>query len=312
MDFKYEKIFTNFKEVQSFIEDVKQCCKIKGFTPDAVMGIEGGGEIMAIVASDAFGLDIQSSMVDKKKNILIVSGLTTPRSIGVFFKKDAQFKENNASDKVFIASMFHRPDIDKNPEQDNPHFSFHQLYNDQKVIFPWKIYSSMREDMEKERSPFCPNFWEDAPDVVVNAESADETAKLTKRFVPWQNMEPFFEHIRSYLKETGKKPAAVYGPPRGGVIYAKSLSDYLCLPWSAELDNNMIYIEDIFDTGKTAEKIADFENIISVAMTCRSCKSRVKPDVCFMDAEDYWMVHPHERYQNGYYSSVIKTVNDKN
>jgi len=309
MDFKYEKIFVTFKEVQSFMEDVKQCCEKRDFKPDAIIGIEGGGEVMEIIASDVFGKDIQTSAFDKKKKLLVVSGLTTPRSISAYFKVDKQFKENNASDQLFVASMFHRPDINKNPDQEFPHFSFHQLYNDQKVVFPWKIYSSMRQDMEKDQSPYCPNYWEDAPDTVLNEGKPNQEIR---RFVPWHYMEPFFEQIRAYLKETGKKPEAVFGPPRGGVIYAKALSDYLGLPWSAELDNNMIYVEDIFDTGKTAEKIADFENVTSVAMTCRASKSIIKPDVCYLDAEEYWMVHPHERYQSGYASSNIKTINDRN
>lgn len=314
MDFKYDKIFPNFKEVQRFMEDVKHCCDMKNFKPAAIIGIEGGGEVMEIVASDVFGLDIQMSAFDKTKKVLVVSALTTPRSIAAYFKKDERLKGTDNGDQVFIASMFHRPNIDNSSDNDdsNPNYSFHQLYNDQKVVFPWKIYSSMREDMEKERSPFCPNYWEDAPDMVVNEDGADAAAKITKKFVPWHYMEPFFEQIRGYLKETGKKPQAVFGPPRGGIIYAKALSDYLAIPWSAELENNMIYAEDIFNTGKTAEKIADFENVISVAMAYRAGKCSVKPDVVFMDAEDYLMVHPHERYQNGYNSDVIKTINDRN
>jgi hypoxanthine phosphoribosyltransferase len=299
MDFKYEKIYTNFKEVQCFMEEVKQCCDKKDFKPDAVIGIEGGGELMEIFASDVFGKDIQSSIFDKEKKILVVSAVTTPRSISAYFKED------NADEHFFVASMFHRPDIGKNPDQGYPHFSFQQLYNDQKVIFPWKIYSSMREDMDHERNPYCPNYWEEAPDTILNEGTPEE---VTRRLVPWHYMEQFFEQIRAYLKENGKKPDAVFGPPRGGIVYAKALSDYLGLPWSAELDDNMIYAEDIFDTGKTAEKIADFENIISVAMTYRAAKSVVKPDVVFLDAEEYLMVHPHERYQNGYTSNVVKTV----
>jgi hypoxanthine phosphoribosyltransferase len=309
MDFKYQKIYINFKEVQGFMENVKHCCDKRDFKPDAVIGIEGGGEVMEVVASDVFGKDIQISTFDKNKKILVVSGLTTPRSISAYFKKDERFAKNCASNQLFIASMFHRPDIDNNPNQEYPHFSFHQLYNDQKVVFPWKIYSSMREDIEKEQSPYCPNYWEDAPDTVVNENTPNQE---TRRFVPWHYIEPFFEQIRAYLKETGKKPDAVFGPPRGGIIYAKALSDYLGLPWSAELDDNMIYAEDIFDTGKTAEKTADFKNIINVAMTYRAGRSVTKPDVAYLDAEEYWMVHPHERYQNGYDSESIKTINDRN
>ena len=88
MDFKYGKIYINFKEIQRFMEDVKKCCEIKGFKPDAIIGIAGGGELMGILASDVFGKDIQLSDVDKSKKLLVVSGLTTPRSISAYFKED--------------------------------------------------------------------------------------------------------------------------------------------------------------------------------------------------------------------------------
>jgi len=304
MDYANKKIYPHFTDVQQYMEQVKDYCDKKGFKPEAVMKLDGS-EIFDIVASDTFGLDIQRSRVDKNKKLLIVGGLTTPRTIGKYVKAGEQSRENNEDDNVIVTSMFHRMNLkDLSPEKIiTPHFAGNNLFNDEHVVFPWQIWSSMREDMEKGISAFSPNYYEIAPDITVNDGTPDEVIKC---LVPWQNIELLCEEVYRYLKTTGKKPAAVFGASRSGHIYAQSISDYLGIPWSANLWHNMIYTEDIFISGRTAEKIGDYKKIITVAMNYRVGKSLVTPDVSL--GEDLrFTCSPHERYQNGFTSKVVRT-----
>ena len=308
MDFKNGKVYPHFKEIQRFMEDIKDVCDAKGFKPDAVMKIDGS-EIFDIIASDTFDIDIQISQLDRTKKLLIVGGVTTTRSIKKYFTVNEELKENAIGENIMLASFMHRPVLDSaNPDSEvKPHMSYHQLLNDEDVVFPWEIWGSMREDMDKGLSPYTPNYFESAPDIVVNKGQKDEH---TKRFTPWHQMELLCEKTRSFLKETGRKPDAVFGTARSGHIYAKVLSNYLDLPWSAELRKNMIYADDTFDSGKTAEIVGDFKNITTVAMNYRGDRTTVMPEVTMGDQEAFWTCGPHERNQNGYTSHVIRTAQD--
>lgn len=304
MDYANKKIYPHFTDVQVYMENVKNYCDKKGFKPEAIMKLDGS-EIFDIVASDTFGLDIQFSRIDKKKKLLIVGGVTTPRTIHKYVSAEGKSGETSDNDNVFVTSMFHRINLkDMDPEKIiTPHFSDNNLFNDEHVVFPWQIWSSMREDMEKGLSAFSPNYYEVAPDITVDDGTPDG---ITKCLVPWQNIELLCEEVYRYLKTTGKKPDAVYGASRGGQIYAQAISDYLGIPWSAKLWHNMIYTEDIFKSGKTAEKIADYKKIITVAMNYRAEKTLVTPDVSL--GEDRRLTcSPHERYQNGFTSKVVRT-----
>ena len=304
MDYANKKIYPHFTDVQHFFEQVKDYCDKKGFKPEAIMKLDGS-EIFDIVASDTFGLDIQCSRIDKKKKLLIVGGVTTPRTISKFMTTGEQSDENRANENLLVTSMFHRINFkDINPERIvTPHFSGNNLFNDEHVVFPWQIWSSMRDDINDGLNAFSPNYYEVATDIIVNKGTPDE---VTKCLVPWQNVELLCEEVYRYLKTTGKKPVAVFGASRGGQIYAQSISDYLGIPWSANLWHNMIYTEDIFKSGRTAEKIEDFKGIITVAMNYRAEKTLVTPDVS-LGEDRRSTCSPHERYQNGFNSSVVRT-----
>jgi len=304
MDYANRKIYPHFTDVQHYMEQVKDYCDRKGFKPDVIMKLDGS-EIFDIVASDTFGLDIQCSHFDKNKKLLVVGGVTTPRTISKYFRDDEQSSENKGNDNVVVTSMFHRINFStENPGRIiTPHFAGNNLYNDEHIIFPWQIWSSMREDIQNGLSAFSPNYYESAHDIVVNPGTPEE---VTKCLVPWQNIELLCEEVYRYLKTTGKKPDAIFGPARGGHIYAQALSDYLGLPWAANFWHNMIYVSHIFDSGKTAEKVDDFKKIITVAMNYRGGKSAVMPDVS-LGSDHRLTCNPHERYQNGFTASVVRT-----
>ena len=304
MDYANKKIYPHFTDVQHYIEELKDYCDKRGFKPEAIMKLDGS-EIFDIVAADTFGLEIQCTWLDKNKKLLIVGGVTTPRTIGKYVKTGERSDENSEDDKVLVASMFHRINLkDMNPERIViPHFACNNLYNDEHVVFPWQIWSSMREDIENGLNAFSPNYYEAAPDITINKGTSNE---IVKCLVPWQNVELLCEEVYRYLKTTGKKPAAVFGASRGGQIYAQSISDYLGLPWSANLWHNMIYTEDFFDSGRTAAKIGDFKKMITVAMNYRAEKSLVTPDVS-LGEDRRQTCSPHHRYQNGFTSRVVRT-----
>jgi len=304
MDYANKKIYPHFTDVQHYMEQVKDYCDRRGFKPDAVMKLDGS-EIFDIIASDTFGLDIQNSRFDKKKKLLIVGGITTPRTIGKYIKAGEPTGEGGEEDNILVTSMFHRLNIrDQNPDKMIlPHFTGNNLFNEEHIVFPWQIWSSMREDIKNGLNAFSPNYYEVAPDITINRGTPNE---VTKSLIPWQNIEVLCEEVYRYLKTTDRKPSAVFGSSRSGYIYAQAISDYLDIPWSAKLWHNMIYTEDVFDSGKNAEKCDDFKRIITVAMNYRSEKTVIMPDVC-LGEDPRFTCSPHERYQNGFTSRVVRT-----
>jgi len=308
MDYANKKIYPHFTEVQHYLEQAKEYCSRKGFKPEAVMKLDGS-EIFDVVASDTFGIDIQNSWFDKRKKLLIVGGVTTSRTISKYIDADGQSLEAGANGNIVVTSMYHRFNINaENPAKIiTPHFTGNNLYNEEHIVFPWQIWSSMREDMKNGLSAFSPNYYESAPDIVVNPGTPEE---VTKCLIPWQNIELLCEEVYQYLKTTGKKPDAVFGPARGGHIYAQALSDYLGIPWAANLWHNMIYVGHLFDSGRTAEKVDDFRNIITVAMNYRGGKSSVMPEIS-LGHDQRLTCNPHERYQHGFTSGVVQTHNNE-
>lgn len=69
---------------------------------------------------------------------------------------------------------------------------------------------------------------------------------------------------KKILKDFGYKPLVIYGLPRGGISTMFLLSRYLtnAVTFSERPEDATIIVEDIYDTGKTAEKLKKFNKPI--------------------------------------------------
>ena len=81
-----------------------------------------------------------------------------------------------------------------------------------------------------------------------------------KHYMSWMGFEfAMSEFVKDY-KEKGYKVDAVYGPPRGGLPIAVTLSHRLNIPlikdyWETEKLDRVLIVDDIADTGKTLEPL---------------------------------------------------------
>ena len=94
----------------------------------------------------------------------------------------------------------------------------------------------------------------------------------------------------------------VYGFPRGGLCLAVALSHSLAIPLLQEPKNNSLIVDDIYDTGKTLEKIRHLKGSETHVWI-----SKIKPS--WWNAYKYingkeWIIFPWENINNA--------INDRN
>ena len=120
-----------------------------------------------------------------------------------------------------------------------------------------------------------------------------------KEFVSWELIDDCVTDIAFHLKNTNKEFKGVYGIPRGGVILAVMLSHKLNVPYIETIDKvneDVIIIDDIADTGKTLKKYKSHYNKKKCYyVTIHEHKqSIIKPEYSVIDKGDKWIVYPWE------------------
>jgi len=120
-----------------------------------------------------------------------------------------------------------------------------------------------------------------------------------KEFVSWDLIDECVTEIAFHLKDTGKDFNGVYGIPRGGVILAIMLSHKLDIRYIDNIDyvdEAVIIIDDIVDTGKTLKKYKSHYNKKKCYyVTIHEHKqSIIKPEYSVIDKGDKWIVYPWE------------------
>jgi len=84
-------------------------------------------------------------------------------------------------------------------------------------------------------------------------------------FVEWDDVEQMVDHLANLITTSGRTFSCIAGVSRGGLIPAVMLSHKLKLPMISitpndmvENDHEAIIVDEIYDTGKTIEKIKLF------------------------------------------------------
>jgi len=132
-----------------------------------------------------------------------------------------------------------------------------------------------------------------------------------KEFVSWYLIEESVTEIAFHLKRTKKEFKGVYGIPRGGVILAVMLSHKLDLPYIENIDSlneDVIIIDDIADTGKTLKKykshhISEKNYYVTIH---EHEQSIVKPDYSVINKGDKWIVYPWETEESEEIQDYLK------
>tara|TARA_Y100000310_G_C20534820_1_gene740341 strand:- start:539 stop:1024 length:486 start_codon:yes stop_codon:yes gene_type:complete len=137
-----------------------------------------------------------------------------------------------------------------------------------------------------------------------------------KHYLSWTGFEfAISEFVKDY-KKNNYKCIGVYGPTRGGLPIAVTLSHRLDIPYfkgsyhhiSSHLQvsnpdtfgikGKILVVDDIADTGKTLEPLIR-PNVITYTIYYHP-QSTVKPDYYVFEKKDDWVVFPWEEDIYGY------------
>ena len=126
----------------------------------------------------------------------------------------------------------------------------------------------------------------------------------SKHYLSWTGFEFAMNELVKDYKENNYKCDAIYGPPRGGLPIAVTLSHRLGVPlvtnfWQSEHNpQSILIVDDIADTGKTLEPLIG-PNVITYTIYYHP-QSIVKPDYWVFEKKDEWVVFPWEEDIYGY------------
>lgn len=125
----------------------------------------------------------------------------------------------------------------------------------------------------------------------------DERDKtVIKEYVTWDDIEDFIAHL-AHETDNFKKFNGVYGPARGGIIYAAIISNRYNIPFLGAPQVGCLCIDDICDTGDTALAWRNKGYFIATHYFKKGAK--VEPDYWFREKEDKWIVFPIEQNNEG-------------
>ena len=113
----------------------------------------------------------------------------------------------------------------------------------------------------------------------------------TKIFVTWQEVETFITWLE---KQTNKFEGftGVYGPARGGLVFAVIISNRYNLPFLGAPQVGCLCVDDICDTGDTA--LAWKNKGYTIATMFYKKNDKVQPDFWQIEKKDNWIVFPWE------------------
>ena len=115
---------------------------------------------------------------------------------------------------------------------------------------------------------------------------------IIKEYVTWRDIEEFI----SYLAQVTNNFAqfnGIYGPARGGLIYAIIISNRYNIPFLGAPQIGCLCIDDICDTGDTACAWKNKGYKIATHYYKRGAK--IQPDYWFKEKGDKWIVFPIEQ-----------------
>ncbi len=120
---------------------------------------------------------------------------------------------------------------------------------------------------------------------------------MAKVYVTYEQVHEYIEAVVKDLENKNIKPTGVYGPPRGGLIYATLLSYRLDIPLLLNAAKGCVIIDDIADSGRTllhyTENDTQFNKYYITTMFYHK-RSIVKPDFYVHEKTNDWIIFPYE------------------
>lgn len=114
---------------------------------------------------------------------------------------------------------------------------------------------------------------------------------LIKEYVSWKDIETFIKWLADKTNNF-KGFTGVFGPARGGVIYATIISNRYNLPYLGAPSLGCICVDDICDSGDTA--LAWNQKGYTIATHYYNKNSKIEPDFWFKEKTN-WVCYPWEK-----------------
>lgn len=111
-----------------------------------------------------------------------------------------------------------------------------------------------------------------------------------KENVSWQDVDNFISSLKNYIKLNQFN--GVYGPARGGLIFAVMISHRYNLPFLGAPQKGCICVDDIIDSGVTA--LAWKNKGYNIVSMYYKPNDFVKPDYYYKEKDDKWVYFPWE------------------
>ena len=128
-----------------------------------------------------------------------------------------------------------------------------------------------------------------------------------KHYLSWMGFEFAINELVKDYRKNDYKCVGVYGPPRGGLPIAVTLSHRLGVPLiksefkMLSTKERVLVVDDIADTGKTLERLKPLMGHDDVIYTIYYHKqSTVTPNAWVFEKKDDWVVFPWEEDIYGY------------
>ena len=112
-----------------------------------------------------------------------------------------------------------------------------------------------------------------------------------KVYVTWEDVDAFITCLAEYTNNF-KDITGVYGPARGGLVFAVMISNRYGIPFLGAPQPGCLCVDDICDTGDTA--LAWKDKGYTIATMYYKEGSKVTPDYWMFEKKDKWIVFPFE------------------
>lgn len=113
---------------------------------------------------------------------------------------------------------------------------------------------------------------------------------VNKVFVTWQEVDNFILSMKDFIEKNHF--TGVFGPARGGVIFAVMISHKYNLPYLGAPQKGCLVVDDIVDTGKTT--LAYIDKGYKIASMYYKENEYSIPDFWEKEKKDEWIVFPWE------------------
>lgn len=113
---------------------------------------------------------------------------------------------------------------------------------------------------------------------------------VEKTYVTWEGVENFIDMLKPFIEANNF--TGVYGPARGGLVFAVMISHRFDLPFLGAPQPGCLIVDDIVDTGDTARAWAN--KGYKIAAMFYNQNSNIKIDYYMLPKGDNWIVYPWE------------------